>query len=89
MIFLRSLRSRFAEWWRAPITRKDRLAGALFGGIGFFWIGLLFRVFTGPMPVSLGVVLCWAAASAGLGALLGLGFPKVTTVVAFPFLTWG
>ena len=28
---------RFAAWWRAPVTKRDRILGAFVGGLGCFW----------------------------------------------------
>jgi hypothetical protein len=80
---------RFGEWWRAPPTRRDRVLGAIVGGLGCFWIGALGRLMVGPLPVSLTVVVSWAAGVASAGVVLGVLFPKTTTCICFPFSTFG
>ena len=64
---------RFGAWWRAPITRKDRSLGAVVGGIGCFWIGILARASLGPMPMSLATIGWWALGSVAVGIALGIG----------------
>ena len=80
---------RFGEWWRAPATRRDRLLGAVVGGIGCLWIGALGRIMVGPAPVSGSTIGWWALGSFVVGVLLGVGFPKVTTCVCYPFSLFG
>jgi len=80
---------RHREWWRAPVTPKDRLAGTVVGGVACFWFGLLGRVMLGPTPVSLASIAAWALGVAVAGALIGFIFPKVTTTLGFPFSTFG
>ena len=82
-------RQSFVDWWHAPITRNDRKLGALVGGLGCFWIGVLGRFMFGPMPVSLTTVGWWALGSVVVGVTLGIIFPKVTSCVCFPFSTFG
>ncbi len=77
------------EWWRAPITRKDRILGAVVGGFGGFWIGVLGRLLLGPMPVSFSTIGWWALYSIIVGALLGIAFPKVILFVCYPFSIFG
>jgi hypothetical protein len=80
---------RFAAWWRAPVTKRDRILGAFVGGLGCFWIGGLGRVALGALPVSLSAVLEWGIAAAVIGIALGTCFPKAMTCVCFPFSTFG
>lgn len=75
----------FSEWWNRPIRPSDRIWAALIGGFGGFWMGLLGRVFLGSMPVSLTVLAYWAIGAAVAGVVLGVLFPKATTIVLFPF----
>jgi hypothetical protein len=35
---------RFAAWWRASVTKRDRILGTFVGALGCFWIGSLGRV---------------------------------------------
>jgi hypothetical protein len=87
--FLQRQRQRFMAWWRAPLTSKDRVLGALVGGIACFWIGVLGRLILGPSPVGFDVLAWWALGSIAFGIALGLIFPKATTCVLFPFSTIG
>jgi hypothetical protein len=87
--FFRRKKESFIIWWRAPITLKDRVRGAVVGGIGCFWIGVLGRLIFGPSPVSLVALAWWALGSVAAGIALGILFPKATTCVAFPFSTFG
>jgi len=87
--FFQRRKQRFIGWWRAPITRKDRAVGALVGGLGCFWVGVLGRIILGPLPVSLEILAWWALGSVAIGVILGLVFPKATTCVTFPFSTFG
>lgn len=88
-LYVTRLRQRFGAWWRAPPTRRDRVLGAFVGGLGSFWIGVIGRVFLGPLPVSLSVVVYWGALSACAGTILGILFPKTVTCICFPFSTFG
>ena len=79
----------FGKWWRAPLTPKDRVMGAIVGATGCLWIGVLGRLALGPTPVSLVVIGWWALGSIAVGVALGVAFPKATTCVCFPFSTFG
>lgn len=87
--FVRRRLSAFREWWPAPTTTRDRFVGATIGGMGCFWIGILGRLLLGPLPVSLPTLGWWALGSVVVGITLGLLFPKVVSVVCFPFSTFG
>jgi hypothetical protein len=87
--FVRRKRQRFIEWWRAPITRRDRFLGAIIGGMGWLWIGALGRIIFGPSPVAFSIVGHWAIAGMLIGIALGLAFPKVVTCICFPFAISG
>jgi hypothetical protein len=85
--FFRRRARDFRTWWAAPASTKDRVIGAFVGGLGCFWIGVLGRIMLGPVGMStLGV---WALGSIATGVVLGICFPKATTVVCFPFSTFG
>ncbi|ARN22259.1 hypothetical protein [Piscinibacter gummiphilus] len=79
----------FSGWWRAPSSRRDRTLGAFVGALGGFWIGVLLSVSLMPSPVSFSTVGLAGLASAVSGLLLGIAFPKVTTLVCFPFSVFG
>lgn len=79
----------FAEWWHAPATGVDRLWGFIFGGFGGFWVGLLGRLFFGPLPVSFVVGAQWAFGTALAVALVGIALPKTIRCVCFPFAFLG
>jgi hypothetical protein len=86
---MREIFTRFDAWWRAPTTRRDRVRGAVIGGVGCLWIGGLGRVFLGPLPASLHIVIEWGLAAGTVGVILGMCFPKAITCVCFPFATFG
>ena len=79
----------FARWWRAPVTRRDRIIGALIGGMGCFWIGLLGRLAMGTTPVPLATLGGWALGAMLVGILLGVCFPKSVSVLCFLFSSFG
>lgn len=87
--YFEQLKRNFSAWWRAPVTRRDRVLGVLVGAIGCFWIGLLGRVVVGPLPVSLGTLAWWALGAALVGAAFGLRFPKAATCICYPFSLLG
>jgi len=88
MLFQRRNRT-FREWWRAPITSRERSSGVLIGGLGGFWIGALGRIALGTTPVSLGEVAVLGLAVATCCAVAGFTFPKLVTIILFPFSTFG
>lgn len=79
----------FRVWWHKPATPKDRFLGAMVGGFGCFWIGVLGRLLIGPMPVTFSTLVAWAVGSLFVGVVLGVLFPKSVSVVCFPFATFG
>jgi hypothetical protein len=75
------------EWWRAPITKKDRRTGALVGGSACFWIAALGRIaFDTASFTELGL---WAIGGAVFGIALGRACPKPVTLLMFPFAVFG
>lgn len=77
---------------RALVLRKVSgvaIIGAFVGGMGCFWIGILGRLALGPLPVSLSALGWWALGSTVLGVMLGICFPKIVSVVCFPFSSLG
>lgn len=87
--FLQNRYQNYVRWWNAPVTRRDRILGAVIGGMGCFWIGILGRLALGPLPVSLSTLAWWALGSVLLGSMLGICFPKSVSVVCFPFASFG
>lgn len=87
--YLQQILRNLITWWQAPITRKDRVLGAAVGGFGGLWIGVLGRLFLGPMPVSFSTIGWWALYAAITGVLFGIAFPKLTLCVCYPFSTFG
>lgn len=79
----------FMEWWHRPMRARDRVSAFFIGGFGGFWMGLIGRLVFGPMPVALTVLGYWALGSAIACALLGVLFPRVVTVVLYPFTMLG
>lgn len=88
-MFIKRHTRKLREWWRSPTTAKDRAVGAVVGGFGGFWIGVLGRIVLGALPASLNEVVIWALATAICGIGAGIAFPKPVTVVLFPFSTFG
>jgi hypothetical protein len=87
--FFRRRMQNFARWWQAPVTRRDRVIGAIIGGMGCFWIGLLGRLALGATPVPLSTLGGWALGAMLVGILLGVCFPKSVSVLCFPFSSFG
>jgi hypothetical protein len=79
----------FQMWWRAPVTRRDRIAGVAVGAVGCFWIGVLGRIMLGTLPVSLAALGWWALGSIVVGIVVGALFPKATACLCFPFSAFG
>ena len=74
------------RWWVTPATTRDRWLAAFVGGIGCFWIGLFGRLLIQQRGFT---VDWWLLAPVAAGVVLGVLFPKATTVVCFPFSTFG
>ena len=68
---------------------RHRVGAFLIGAFGGLWVGLLGRLFLGPMPVAFSVLAYWAIGGAIACALLGALFPRVVTVVLYPFAMLG
>ena len=79
---LSSRTERFKSWWRAPATAKDRMLGAVVGAIAGFWLGLLSSSALAPPYLHPVAFVCLVIA---VCVLAGVLFPKVATVVLFPF----
>jgi hypothetical protein len=75
----------FLQWWHRPVRTLDRVAAFFLGAFGGFWIGLLGRLFFGPMPMGIVALGYWGAAGAVLAAVLGIAFPRAVMVVLYPF----
>lgn len=82
-------RDRFLHWWRAPITKADRVLGAFVGALGSFCIALLASVVVVPSPIAGATLLLCAGAVAVACLVLGAFFPKATTAILFPFSIFG
>jgi hypothetical protein len=80
---------KFLRWWRAPVTRRDRLAGALIAAFGGFWVGVLLLGAVGGFSSASAVSAWWALGGVAPGALFGWFFPKLATLVLFPFASFG
>lgn len=61
----------------------------LIGGLGGFWIGVLGRIALGTIQVSLGEVAAWGLAVAICCAAAGFAYPKLVTIILFPFSIFG
>jgi hypothetical protein len=87
--WLRARVKRALTWWRAPVTARDRVTGAVVGGMAGFWIGALGRIAIGSLPVGIGVVLLWGATGIAAGALFGRLRPRATFVFLLPLAAFG
>lgn len=79
----------FVNWWRRPLRTRDRVGAVFIGMIGGFWVAVLGRGLFGPMPVSFTVLGYWALGGIIIGASCGIAFPRLTTVILYPFATTG
>lgn len=79
----------FNQWWRRPLRTRDRVGAVAIGVIGGFWVALLGRLILGPMPVSFSVLAFWAIWGVVAGAVLGVIFPRIISVILYPFAFLG
>ena len=79
----------FVDWWHRPMRTRDRVGAFFIGGFGGLWVGLIGRLVFGPTPVSLSVLAYWVVGGAFACALLGILFPRVVTMVLYPFAMFG
>ncbi len=79
----------FNQWWRRPLRTRDKIGAVFIGAIGGFWVSLLGRLFIGPMPVSFAALAYWAVGGIIMGIILGILFPRVVSVVLYPFAFLG
>lgn len=79
---------RFAEWWNRPIKAKDRSRAATIGLFGGFWVGIIVKLVVSSEG-SIMDLLAFGGGAAVVGMILGIAFPKVVTVVLFPFSVFG
>ena len=77
--------AKFKAWWNKPLKPKDRLTAILIGAMGFFWVGIIGLFVFGPTPVSFSTLGYWAVGSIIIGVILGALFPKLVTIILFPF----
>lgn len=59
------------------------------GAVGGFWVSVLGRLLFGPMPVSFTVLVYWAIGGIIAGTILGAIFPRVVSVILYPFSLLG
>jgi len=82
---IRHWSARFRLWWRAPVTSKDRWAGAIIAAFAGFWIGVLLLVALGAFSSASTISAWWALSFVAPVAVLGYAFPKFATVFLLPF----
>jgi hypothetical protein len=87
--FLSKRAQALSGWWRAPASRRDRVFGAFVGTLGGFWVGVLLSVLLLPTPISFAAIGLAALSSSTVGLVLGIAFPKATTLLYFPFSVFG
>lgn len=80
---------RLAQWWHAPVTRGERLRGAVVGGLGLFWIAGLGLLMLGTAPIALDHLLAWALSGLFCGALFGARCPRLARCLLLPFSLFG
>lgn len=80
-----NLISDFKEWWNRPLKPKDRVHAVLIAIAGGFWIGLISAFVIGPSPLPLSILGYWVFGGIIISILFALLFPKVITVIIFPF----
>jgi hypothetical protein len=77
------------EWINRPMRPADRLWAIIIGLIGGFWLGLIVRLSFGPMPVSFQVLGYWIIGGMIVGGVLGYLFPRVVSIILYPFTLLG
>ena len=80
---------RLKAWLTKTTAPKDRSRAAIIGFFGGIWVGLLGRLIFGAMPVSFSEVGLYALGVAMVCCLLGIVFPKIVSVLLFPFSIFG
>jgi hypothetical protein len=60
------------------------VVAVLIGAFGCFWVAVIGRLVFISGPVDLLVLGYWAVGGAIVGAVLGLLFPRVITVILYP-----
>jgi hypothetical protein len=88
-VWLRERTMRAIAWWRAPVTARDRVTGAVLGGTAGFWAGALGRIMLGPLPVGAAAVLLWGVTGIAAGALFGRLRPKAAFAFLLPLAAFG
>lgn len=78
--------SEVKAWWPRPTTRRDRIVGTIFGGLGAMIVDVATRLLVGPLPLPVSEVLGWVTLSSVVGVLIGLCIPKFTILLSYPFV---
>ena len=73
------------EWWQRPIRKRDRINAFFIGACGGLWAGLFAGLFVAPMPVSIPELAYYAFGGSMLFAASGTFFPRIVTLVLYPF----
>lgn len=77
------------RWWRAPVTVGVRFGGAFVGVVAFFFIGAIARAMIGARPVPFSTLGLWGSGFSGVGMIVGIRFPKITTCLLMPLFFVG
>lgn len=90
LLFSSKHRQEFKRWFQSPARWWERLLAAVASALVLAVLGLVARLFAGPLPllpveVLLQTVLAWAGLAALSGVLLGTLFPKVMLCAVYPF----
>lgn len=90
MKFIINRRNKFKAWWKRPSTKVDRFFAAIIGAVGMFWVALLSpAVLPINGPFTLNQIACWFAGFILTGIIIGIIFPKIVSVVLYPFALCG
>lgn len=73
-------------WWPRPTTRRDRIVGTIFGGLGAMIVAVAIRLLAGPLPLPVLEVVGWATLSSVAGVLAGFSIPKFAILLSYPFV---
>ena len=90
MNFVTNRTNQFKEWWKRTPTKADRFLAAIIGAIGMFWVALISAaVLPISGPFTLIQILYWFLGFVSSGVIIGVIFPKIVTIVLFPFSLLG
>ncbi|THB69034.1 MAG: hypothetical protein D6B27_01300 [Gammaproteobacteria bacterium] len=90
MRFLGKRTKKLKAWWQRKPTKADRALAAVIGAIGMFWVAVLLPgTIAIKGPFTLNQIIFWLVGFVFLGIILGIVFPKIISIVLFPFAIFG